>query len=415
MNKRINKYLLCLMAFLVYSIICKYLQAINRQSNGGVYLQYMLLVETLLCIPLYYCCKKKYSRFVSPAGNNFISFIVIYLSFEILNTMLFSPTWYYIRIEAVYWILFIGAFYMGANREFWKYLTPTILFSLLLSSVLSLSEISTGTLSYIRAETNGINMDSYLYDIQIGFTACSFALIYYVLKDCKYKRMIAIGAFVLYVCLQFFFQKRLPLARVFVTICVLLYIVKKYRNNIKISKLYICGILALMVGAITYVPQELISATIDRFFEGGTASATVSSDSRYIIMNKALETNFSSPISFLFGHGLGGCVLGDFEGKMINIGGVAHDGLSEFEVGWACYFFKYGIVFILMFYSFILRKLWQLKSYLSDPLALACWGQVLITTLFSILGESFPNVSVPFSTFLLASSLGYLSLNTRNI
>lgn len=407
-----NKALLILMAFVIYSVICKYFQANNRDS-GGIYLQNMLKMEAVIVIPLFCYTLKAYRQRVFNYANSFIDFLIIYLSANILNTIIFSPSYDYILIDVIYWMSFVSFFYLGTNPKFWKYFVKTILIILIISSVLSLKEIVYGgNLSYLRSEV-GINAESYLYDIQIGFSVSSFALIYYYFNHNNRERSIAIATFVLYFFLQFYFQKRLPLARVLFTLFVLIYLVRKTNVTAKISLGYYFLIPLLMIMAFTYIPKELIDATVDRFFENGSATETVVNDGRYKILDAVLSHTLSSPRTILFGEGTGGCAIGNFDSKYITVAGQFVQGVSEFEVGWCSYFFRYGIIFLIVFYKFLYKNIRGVRIDYTDQLSIACWGQILILFVFSILGESFPNVSVPISTILLASSLGYLSTKNR--
>ena len=412
-QKSHSKLLIFLMAFVVYSVLCKYFQAINRDNDGGVFLQIMLQIETLIAIPLLLLCRKKYDYCINSQGNNWIALICIYLCFNILNALAFSPTTKYIFIDVVYWLVFVSFFYLGASKNFWRYFTKTILIIFLISSVLSILELISGSFNYLRSEV-GINSDSYLYDIQIGFTPCCFALIYYISSNSKRDKYIAILAFAFYFFLQFYFQKRLPIARIIFTIILLMVIVKKSKYAVKIPSNTVLVTLLVLAAALFYLPKELFRGTIDRFFMEGTAAQTIQRDARYMILDKVVDHTISSPRTFMFGEGTGGCALGNYEGKQIIVNNVSVDGMSEFEVGWASYFFRYGFVFLLIFYLYIFKVLSHFKRYLYDPLAMACWAQIAIVTLFSFLGESFPNVSVPIPTILLASSLGYLSSKNIN-
>lgn len=405
-KKRNNLELIVLMLFLVYSVICKYLQA-RGGDTGGVFLQYMLQIES--SIAFYFIFRAFFMRFtLTNESKQWILSVLCYVLLDTLNTLLHSPTYIYILPKLVYWIMFAAFFYLGKKILYWEYLKKTLIAILFISVALSALELLTSGFNYVLS-LRGMGDDSYLYDIQIGFCSVSFCLIYCVFTGTKTEKIIAITAFAFYLFLQFYFQKRLPLVRIAISILLLFYIAHATNQSIYSKRSYLVLAIVLIFASLLVIPKDFINATLSRFFASGTATETISSNSRYLILNNAVNHTLSSPRTFLFGEGTGGCTTGDFVEKHIEVNGEIVDGLQEFEIGWASYFFEYGVVFLLLFYSFLFMCIFRFNSYKKDPLALACWAQVSIVTIFSIIGESFPNVSTPLSLVLLASPLGYLS------
>ncbi len=85
------------------------------------------------------------------------------------------------------------------------------------------------------------------------------------------------------------------------------------------------------------------------------------------------------------------------------------DGLQGFEIGVGNSIFKYGVIYFLAMYGFMLKLLLNFKRYRRDSLAMGCWLYLFLTFVFNFIGESFPNANTIIFTATLASCMGYLA------
>ena len=327
--------------------------------------------------------------------------------FEFFNSFFFTPYHDNYLNETVFWIFFLAIFYLSALKVFWSYLYKWGTAILILTSVLSLYELLFTNFSYIRGEWDE---NSYLYNIQIGFTPLLFILSYSLLVKDKRKSIISVIVFVFYFVLQFYFQKRLPLARCLLSIVLLVYVL---RTRLKLSKFIPTMVLILAIvitGLVIFTPKQYVDATIGRFTQEGSIQETTQDDIRYLILESAMDVTFSSPRTAFFGQGIGGVAKGNFYTKTYkDSSGNLLDGLSIFEVGAAHIVFKYGVVFFVVMFGFMLILLLRVRYYKKDALALSCWLYLLVFFIMSFVGESFPYVYSVLTTVMTASSMGYLA------
>ena len=387
-----------------FSIVCRYLAAINH-AGGERYIQYMLYMEAIICIPLlvYSINNDRSNLFLS--GKQFITFVAIYMIFEGVNQIIFIGNLSYLFPDAVFWIFFISMFCFGASKNMWKSFIPVALIIISFTSFYTLYEFATLNTSYIIGQRDE---NSYIYQIQLGFAPATLLLVYSLLCKKKTYFTISILVFGLYFVLQFFFQKRLPLLRISLFLIVLLYIISKFSSSNQKVKTYIL-VITVAVVSIMLIPEEYYNATIDRFFQGGSVEQTTKTDERYLIVEKALVVTTNSLRTLLFGQGLGGYILGDFYGKFLNVNGRQVDGIAAIEVGAATIIMRYGFIFFFVLYGYITRQLVSFRKYKKNPLAIACWSYLLVFFIMSLIGESFPGVDTPLNTLLVAGSMGYLS------
>lgn len=399
-----NILLYFLMLFLVYSLFAYMLLGLHIE----IAFQIMMRLEGIIGIALLYYGFRNRKAFPQQTLHWCI-FIVVYLILEIVNSSLYAEVHTPIIGEIVFWLFFFGLFLYGASDSFWTKYTKWGVVIVLIACVLSLIELYYGNFTYLRAERD-TDANSYLYKVQIGFVPLFLLLGYYLLEKKKNTSVFMIIAFVLYVILQFIFQKRLPLVRCVMTVIMLLYVLK---GRIGFSKTIPNAILLfsiILIGVISFAPKEYVNATMDRFTKEGSVSQTAQDDERYHITEDAMTLTFSTPRTILFGQGLGGAVRGYFWGKtVIDKTGKEMDGLESFEVGAANAIFKYGIIFFIAMYGFILKLLLNFKKYRHDSLALSCWLYLFVFFVFNFIGESFPNYNSIIFTAALAPCMGYLA------
>lgn len=406
---RHEKIILTLLLFLVYSILCRYLVSI---TDNGRYLGYMLILEAGIVIPLLFYVKK-YSIFLLKNSSDWMKLCCVILFFELINALIFLEHYDYVIQDAVFWLFFFSLFLLGANQHFWDYFIPCCVMVLIVFSLLSLLEIVTGNFDYMMFR-GGVVEGSYLYDIQAAFAPAGMVTTYYILSNRRKETIAMLFVFFFYFILQFFFQKRLPLLRVLLCVIFMLYTIRTM-FPIKKSIGIVFVLIISSIVAFIFIPKDFYDATINRFFQGGTLSETAQSDGRYLIAEKAMALTFDNVRSLLFGQGLGGYIEGDFWGKSIILSGRTVEGISEIEVGAVTILLKYGILFLFLLYGYMASLIFKYKSIRKDALSQACWAYLAVSFIMSIVGESFPGVATPFSTALLAASMGYLSSKNSRI
>lgn len=400
-----------LMIFIAFSVICRYYNTINIGMGGEQYIQYMLYFETLLSLPLYIYTYKNYSSCMYKSSNKWIRLVGVYVVLDVLNAILFADAVNSVIPDMVFWLFFISMFYMGSSEKMWGCFASVSLGIMLLTSYMSIREITTLAFNYLR-ENN--NPDSYIYGIQMGFAPVTFVLVFFLLKNYKYQTMLSLGIFGLNFILQFFFQKRLPLFRMFLFILLLVYLINTYKY-ICHKKILLCLIAVSAIISLSLIPNEYYSATLDRFRSEGSISKTTSSDDRYLFCKNILERSLDSPTKLLFGHGTGSAILGDFGDKQVKVNGRMVNGVTSIEIGAVTIISRYGVIFFFLIYGYICKILTKYKTIKNNPLSLACWSYLLIFFVMSIIGESFPEIDTPITTLLVAGSIGYLSCPSSRI
>ncbi len=402
-----------LMVFFAFTIACLYFSVVMRAFDlREVFARYILYVEAALCLPLLLYGANNYSKELLPSAKKWIKIVQIYLLFEVINTLLFSFGHSELLADGVFWLFFIGMFFLGSSEKFWSFILSYSSIIVILTMILSIVELTTMSVSYLNLR--GMRDESsYVYDIQIGFEATIILLTYYTLTKQTKGTVIAMVAFAFYFMLQFFFQKRLPLFRMTTATIVLLWILSHSFSIGKMSKIIVV-LIGVLILAFSFVPDEYFEATYDRFFSGGSISKTTESDNRYLIAEKAIDVTSSDPRTFLFGNGLGSYLLGKFYGKEVPVNGRMVEGIGVIEIGFATFFMRYGVVFVLLIYGYLFSLILKWKRFKGNQLAMACWLYLLIFTMMSMIGESFPYVNTPYHTLLVAASMGYLSsFNSR--
>ena len=387
-----------------YSVFVTYLPSIVSGVDDETLYRFMLVMEYAITFPLLY--------YAAKCGYNIKwgKIVAIYMTFELINAYLFLPIHEFIRGDFVMWSFFLGLFYLGQQKEFWNYFLPFCVIILFITSLMSAYEIITSDFNYIR---NKRDEDSYIVKISMGFLPVALALCYSILTKNKRNILICSGVFAVYFIMQFYFQKRLPILRIVLYLALLMFVFKE-KLTFKKGILMMSMLALLFVGLYRYVPTELTTATIERFTERGNVSETTQSDERYLIAAKAIYETLESPRTILFGLGHGGVRFGYYFGKVIMINGKEVDGLpTDIEVGIVTLFYKYGICFVLIMYSFLFKLLFGYRKYKDDPLAVSCWLYLAVFVFMSIVGESFPTIGAPLSAALLAGSMGYLALKLR--
>lgn len=403
-----RKMFLVLFVFLSFSVLCKYL-AITKEST--VYIQYNLYFELLLCIPLFCYAQKNINRLKIRYNSQWYQTFRLFLIIEFLVGIVYSGVLSFIVGDTAFWIFFLALFFLGMSREFWRFFFPFGLVIAIFTSFLSIQEISSGAMTYLR---DAFFEDSYLYKINQGLAPIAMVAIYYTLLKKKYYALLSIVIFVFFIALQFFFQKRLPLLRCSLYVVFFFFVLKHSFSTRKRIGIIIISIIVLLVG-LFFVPSELSSATIDRFFESGSISKTTQNDDRYLIAAKVVDETLSNPRSILVGQGIGGFLLGDYCGKTIIINGKTTLGIIGFEIGSATLLFKYGVIFFFLYFGYIFRLLLQYKKYLKDPLTMSCWVYLMVYFMMTLIGESLPDVDTPLVTCMVAGSIGWLSSsNSKN-
>lgn len=393
------------MIYIVYSVVCRYLFAINRFSGGENYIRYMLYIEVAISVPLLFYSFSHYSKDVTPRNKSWAIFSLVYLlGLELLNTFLFSSIYSYVVVDFVFWCLFFAMFFLGSSEDFWKMFMTYAVIILLFACAESVLELATNTFTYIRG---AVDESSYLYDIQMGFDVLQIILVYFVLTKQKTLTIITLVAFAFYFVLQFLFQKRLPLLRILLIVFFLIYASRSWLSRTRMKSLYVI-IAIVAVVAVSLIPAEYYSATKERFFERGSVAETTETDSRFLIAGRAISHTFNNPKNLLIGEGLGGTITGDFIAKTINANGKEVDGIAEIEVGAATIFFRYGILFFIPLFFKFLEVLFKFKRYQRNPLALSCWVYLAVFIIMTFIGESFPGSQTPINTLMVAGSLGYL-------
>lgn len=396
----------CLMIFIMYSVASRYLSAINRFSGGERYIQYLLYIEVAISVPLLIYSFSYYSNNFKKNTTQWVSISLIYLLlFELVNTFIFNSIHTYIVGDFAFWCFFFSSFFLGSSEAFWEKFFSYSLVILVFTSLVSVLELSTSSFSYIRGEWDE---SSYLYDVQIGFVVLHMLLAYFILSRQRRNLIILLTVFVLYVVLQFYFQKRLPLFRILLIMLSLIYITRIWFKISKAAYITLVGIVVVVI-SLNLIPREYYNATLDRFYERGDISETASSDSRYMIAERAISYTVEDPKALLFGQGLGGTLTGNFYGKTIHENGKEINGIAEIEVGAVTIFFRYGIVFFLILFGKMISLLRKVNLYKNNPLALSCWAYLLVFVIMSFVGESFPGSATPIHTMLVGGSLGYLS------
>lgn len=398
-----------LMIFFGFTIACLYLSVVigGPLGNPEIYTHYILYIEALITVPIFIYGYNKHSRDLLPHARNWTIAVLAYLFFELINTLLFSFDHSELLVDGVYWLFFFGMFYLGASKQFWKFILSYSVIIVVATMIATIFELTTMNVSYLSMRSHG-DESSYIYKIQLGFESIIILLTYYTLTKQKKGTLIAAIAFSLYFILQFFFQKRLPLFRMSLVTVLFLWIVNRSFTASKMLKnsVVMIGVLVL---AFSLVPDEYYEATYNRFVSGGSISNTTETDGRYLIAGKAISTTMENPRTFMIGNGLGSFVLGYFYGKEVRVNGRSVEGIGVTEIGLATYFMRYGIIFIFLIYGYLIILLLKRKRYKGNPLSLACWLYLLIFTFMSIIGESFPYVNTPFHTLMVAASMGYLS------
>lgn len=402
-SKSKNRFFFLLMAFSAYSLMAYFLNALGVKAQFSI----ILLGEGLLAIPLLVYGYTHFSNRFNSSTRRWCLFVLLYMVFEFFNSFLFTPAHDTYIKEIVFWLFFLSIFLLSSSKVYWSYLLKWSVGIVVLASVLSLYELLFNNYSYIRGEWDE---NSFLYNIQIGFAPFLLVLCYSLLVKDKRNIIITIIVFVFYIGLQFYFQKRLPLARCLLSIVLLLYVLG---TNLKMSKFLpsVVLLLTIIIGGLVFiVPKQYVDATIGRFTQEGTVQQTTQDDIRYLILERAMDVTFSSPRTAIFGQGIGGVVLGDFYTKTVkDSNGNERPGLTQFEVGAAHITFKYGLVFFFVMFGYMLRLLLRVRYYKKDPLAMSCWLYLTIFFVMCFVGESFPNVFSVLTTVMTASSMGYLA------
>ena len=401
-----KKLFLSLMIFLICSVLGYFFKAVGQPLLFSV----VLRVEVIGGILLFWYSYSKYNHLFSQQTRRWTFFVFVFLILEFGNAMLFaqhrSGSYDFFK-----WVFFMGMFYIGATPKFWMYFLKWGIIIMIIASVLSAMELIYGGFSYMRGEWSE---DSYLYQLQAAYAPIMLLLSYYLFTPHKKYTLITITLFAFFVILQFYFQKRLPLLRIVLTIVVLMHFLRKKSGFTKQFRMIVLLVIVTVVGIVYFLPKQYYEATIDRFFERGTMEQTVEQDARYQILNSAMEATFSSPRTVFFGQGMGGYITGYFWGKKVVVNGNEVDGLATFEIGPACMWFQYGIFFVVLVYGFMARLLFGIKKYKRDSLALSCWVFLLVFFIMNFVGESFPTIHTVLMTATVAITMGYLaSFNRR--
>lgn len=406
-NKNINSFFPRLvLLYISYSILCRYLYAINRFSNGEVFIQYSLYAQTLLCIPFLYYAYNQYKINFCQKNMIWITFSMFYLFIvELLNTLFFSDVYNYIIPDMVFWCFFFSMFLLGASEKFWEMFMAYAVLIVLFTCFASIFELTTKTYSYMR---DAWDNESYLYDVQLGFSVLHIILVYFVLTKQKHNRKITIVAFAFFFILQFIFQKRLPLFHNFLIIVFLFYVSRRFVKKITMKYMFLV-LLVVTLLSVFFIPDKYFNATVERFTERGNVTKTVETDTRYLIAGRAVSRTLDNSKTILFGQGLGGTLLGNFGGKTIKYQGKEISGIVEIEFGAVTVFYRYGIIFFIVIFGKIIMVLLQFGKYRNNPLSITCWTYLIVFLIMTMVGESFPGVSTPIFTLMVAGSLGYLS------
>ncbi len=397
-----------LMVFFAFTIACLYLSVVRGALGyGEVFIRYILYLEALVAIPVFIYGRSHHSHKLFNNSRSWGLVITIYLGFEVINSLLLNGGEGELLADGVFWLFFLGMYYMGASEEFWKYILSYSLIILVVTMVMSAIELTTMNVSYLSLRGQR-DASSYVYNIQLGFESVIILLAYYTLTKQKKATIVAAVAFAFYFMLQIFFQKRLPLFRMTMATLLFLWLINRSLSFSKTAKTTAI-IIGVLIALFSFVPDEYYQATYDRFFSGGSVMKTTESDSRYLIAEKAIKVTSENPWTFLFGNGLGSYLEGNFYGKQVQVKGRSVDGIGVIEIGFATLFMRYGVIFVILMYYKLFKVLLYRRKYAGNHLAMSCWLYLFVFTVMSMIGESFPYVNTPYHTLMVAASLGYLS------
>ncbi len=311
------------------------------------------------------------------------------------------------EIEVYVYLRFFCMLLLGYNFLFYQEIKSGLLILLSIGFVLNLIAIGVQD-SFLRGLNNG---PSLAYSIQ-HLLVPSIFFIFQQKNLSKRQIQLVIGSFFLLFIEQLLFQKRLPLARIFLIILIFSYASSFFRiygsNFSKVIKSYFKNGLIILITIIvlSFIGLNIFQygvATIDRFFSGGSLNETIESDTRWEIGRIIME-DLKNTDQLLFGKGFGGVVYNNSFIREIE------DGLrfrSASEMGLPTIFLKGGWILLFIVVVLIFKALSTFKYAKTNNFLFSCWVIVFVWAIF-LYSEGFIVSIFSVNDLILGYSMGLL-------
>lgn len=311
------------------------------------------------------------------------------------------------EIEFCVYLRFFCIMTLGYNFIFYSEFKSGLLILLFIGLVLNILAIGIQE-SFMRDLNTGPIL---AYKIQHLLVPAIF-FIYQQDRLTIIQKRLVIVSFILLFIEQFLFQKRLPIARIFLIILVLSYayaFLKIYGSNLAmVLRAHLRNILiaSIIIGAMSIIGLDLLQygiATFDRFFLEGNFSETLESDDRWKI-GEIIMLNLQESNQLLFGKGFGGVVYHD--SFFLDI----EDGIkyrSASEMGIPTIFLKGGFVLLLIIMTIVFKALKSYKYAKQNTFLFSCWSFLFVWTIF-LYSEGFIVSINSLNDLILGYSIGVL-------
>ena len=358
------------------------ISSLNKTSGRGIVLLNIFLVLFLFMVINGVVVQKNLPGIL-------LDEIIVYIRFYIFLLLGYQFTSYHYFRKAIFIWLWVG----------------------FIANLISLFTVS----SFLRAE---IDEKTLTYMLQYLLIPSALYLFFYS-KLKRHEKIIVILSFALYFVEQLLFQKRLPMARIFVTLLFFYYASTTIAAQRVFTSIFLKRIIGLIMGVFAIAMILFFSgssmgtyteALFARFFQYGTATETVMQDARWKI-GEIIVTDIVETGDVYLGRGLGSVVY-DESFQNINLSSKFAGARSASEMGVPTILLKGGYVllcyFLLLF--FVLLKKFKTVKTNSDMFGL--WSFVIIWFIF-VYGEGF--LSGISTEIIVAYCIGALLASRKTI